>query len=232
LPGVFITGTDTGVGKTLVSVLLLKNLQAHGVAAIGMKPVASGCDEINGELINDDALMLLKASVLPLKYAEVNPYAYREAVSPHIAARQAGQSVEIDHVLEVSTRLRLRSDFLVVEGIGGWETPLNEHQSVADLALALDMPVVMVVPIRLGCISHAVLTESAVISSGCHLSGWIANFCDPSTMYSEEIYQSLCKRLLSPAIGKIPMIDAKELGNSELRYCFNREFLQNLSVIS
>ncbi|HID49834.1 MAG TPA: dethiobiotin synthase, partial [Chromatiales bacterium] len=151
-PGVFITGTDTGVGKTVYACGLLRSLGRAGVRATGMKPVASGADRIDGEWRNADALALLEAAPQPVPYARCNPCCFEPAIAPHIAARQAGREIDLGGIGEAWRQLRDIAEFVVVEGVGGWQVPLNDNQTVADLARLLQLPVILVVGIRLGCI--------------------------------------------------------------------------------
>ncbi|RME35515.1 MAG: dethiobiotin synthase [Gammaproteobacteria bacterium] len=177
--GVFVTGTDTGVGKTLISVALVEALAATGLAVVGMKPVASGCERVGGRLRNADALALQRASSVPLPYEMVNPFAFEPPVSPDEAARRSGRSIDLGHLLEVRDALAEQAGFLVIEGIGGWKVPFDRVHDVAELARRLDYPVLLVVGLRLGCINHARLTVESIRSSGVSLAGWVASQLDP-----------------------------------------------------
>lgn len=213
MTGIFITGTDTDVGKTFVSSGLLTGIRSHGFLVAGMKPVASGCAKVNGELKNDDALMLLNSSDSPLAYHEVNPYALSEPVSPNIASKVDGQTIDLTHIRNCLTTLEKRFQFLVVEGIGGWETPLGERSSVADMARQLNLPILLVVGLKVGCINHAILTERAIVGSGCNLIGWIANQCDPNVSSVADIYSSLTDRLTTTKFGLIPFVSSASREN-------------------
>ena len=164
--GCFITATDTGVGKTRVALGIMAALQAQGLSVAGMKPVASGCERGAQGLRNDDALRLAGQASVVAPYPVVNPYALEPAIAPHIAAGQAGVEINIDTIQACFKRLVANSEFVVVEGIGGWRVPLSGQSYVSDLAVALRLPVVLVVGLRLGCINHAVLTAQTMISDG------------------------------------------------------------------
>lgn len=173
--GFFVTGTDTGVGKTLVSCALLRVARNAGLHAVGMKPVATGCRMTPSGPRNEDADALLAASNVPAEYDEVNPVALPLATSPELAARAAGTEIEVEHVRAAYFRLVSRADFVVVEGAGGWYAPIAPGRTMADLARAFELPVLLVVGIRLGCLSHARLTIEAVARAGLPLAGVIAN---------------------------------------------------------
>jgi dethiobiotin synthetase len=176
--GVYVTGTDTGVGKTVASAALLHALRAQGLRAVGMKPVASGCARTADGWRNDDALALQAASDPRPSYADVNPYALPAATAPQLAARAAGVGIALAPILDAHARLSAQSDVVVVEGVGGWAAPLADDLEQADLVRALDLPVVVVVGLRLGCLSHARLTLRAIEADGCRCAGWIASAID------------------------------------------------------
>ena len=173
--GIFVTGTDTEVGKTYVSCALLDMLKRQGVRTTAMKPVASGAEKIKGQYVNEDALRLQQAANVDAPYAQVNPYVFPEAIAPHIAAARAGVNVDFETIKQSFQSLAELSDFILVEGVGGWLVPLNPQQTVADLVKMLDLPVLLVVGMRLGCINHALLSVNAIKQSGARLQGWIAN---------------------------------------------------------
>lgn len=202
--GVFVTGTDTGVGKTWVSVALLRALQSAGVRAVGMKPVASGCSLRQGRLVNADALLLQTHGAVALDYAQVNPYAFAPPVSPHIAARLAGTVVRCTAIVAQCDRLCEIADAVVVEGVGGWLAPLTETKHVADLVGRLGLPVVLVVGLRLGCINHALLTARAVAATGSFLVGWVGNVIDPGLDFMAENLETLDSQLGAPCFGVLP----------------------------
>lgn len=202
--GWFITGTDTGVGKTVAAQALLVRLARAGFRVAGMKPVASGCRQTPQGLRNEDAERLLHASSVPLTYNEVNPYAFAPPVAPHLAARAAGIEIRLENILEHFYRLQARADWVVVEGAGGWYVPLGPALTMADLARALGLPVILVVGLRLGCLNHALLTAQAVRASGCALAGWVANRIDPNMELVMENIEALRARLDAPLLAEFP----------------------------
>lgn len=173
--GIFIAGTDTGVGKTHVAVALTRALVARGLRVAVMKPVAAGAIDTPAGPRNDDALELLAASNVAAAYEDVNPCLLATPASPHLAARQAGTSIRAEPILAVQRRLTAVSDFLVVEGAGGWLAPISAVETMGDLAEKMALPVVLVVGMRLGCLNHALLTREAIRSQGLPFAGWIAN---------------------------------------------------------
>lgn len=175
MAGLFVTGTDTEIGKTFVSSLLIRLLAEENYKVAGMKPVASGADEINGELKNEDALSLIKAANVTVDYKSVNPYVFAPAVSPHIAAKQAATEINFEIITDHYNELAENADIVVVEGVGGWYAPLSMQTTVADLAEAMHLPVIVVVGLRLGCLNHSLLTAQAIRQSGLEVAGWIAN---------------------------------------------------------
>jgi dethiobiotin synthetase len=207
MPGWFVTGTDTGVGKTLFAVSLLAGLARAGFKAAGMKPVASGCRETPEGLRNEDAERLMAASSVPLAYEEINPYALAPPVAPHLAAAAAGIEISLENILEHFDRLRARAEFVVVEGAGGWFVPLGPTLTMADLARALGLPVILVVGLRLGCLNHALLTAEAIGRMGCPLAGWVANRIDPEMMLVEQNIETLRERLAAPLIAELPYLE-------------------------
>ena len=200
---VFITGTDTGIGKTYASVALLHALRGAGLRAVGMKPVASGCMATAEGLRNEDALALQSASSGSPDYADVNPLAYAAAVSPHLAAAAEGRRVELAPVQAAYARLAARADMVVVEGVGGWLAPLSDTLVAGDLARVLGLPVILVVGLRLGCLNHALLSARAIAADGCTLLGWIGNCIDPAMLEPERNLDTLRTRLPAPCLGVI-----------------------------
>jgi dethiobiotin synthetase len=203
-PAVFVTGTDTGVGKTRVAAALCRGLAAGGTPVAAMKPVASGCTLTSEGLRNDDALALLAAMNVPASYSDVNPYAFAPAIAPHLAAREAGVSIDFDVLDRAYERLRLRSRALIVEGAGGWLAPLDAARSFADLAARWRMDVVLVVGMRLGCLNHALLTAESIDRRGLRLRGWVANSIDPLFERLPENISSLASRISAPCLGVFP----------------------------
>ncbi|MFL6592259.1 MAG: dethiobiotin synthase [Luteimonas sp.] len=202
--GVYITGTDTGIGKTVASAAWLSALRRSGARAVGMKPVASGCAATAHGWRNEDALALQAASLPSPPYADVNPYALPLPLAPELAARDAGVEVSLAPILAAHGRLRGLADVVVVEGVGGWAAPLSESLMQLDLVRALDLPVVLVVGLRLGCINHALLSARAILADGCHLLGWIGNAVDPDMACREEHRAMLGARLPAPCLGWLP----------------------------
>lgn len=198
---VFISGTDTEVGKTWVSTALLHTLNHAGLRAVGMKPVASGCEERAGALRNADALALIGASHGAVDYATCNPYAVREAVAPHLAAQRSGVTIELDTIRRCHAALQARADVVVVEGAGGWAVPLGPQLMQGEIARSLQLPVILVVGLRLGCINHALLSARAIVADGCRLLGWIGNAVDAQQPLQRENIETLQTLLPAPCLG-------------------------------
>ena len=201
---IYITGTDTGIGKTVVSTTLLHALHGHGLPAVGMKPVASGCTQTEQGWRNEDAEALWAASDPQPAYADLNPYALPQPLAPEIAAREAGVQVELDVIVSAFQRLRTIAGAVVVEGVGGWDAPLATTLFQADVVRALQLPVVMVVGLRLGCLNHARLTARAIAADGCELVGWIANHVDAAMDRQDENFELLGNRIAAPCWGRLP----------------------------
>lgn len=202
--GYFITGTDTEVGKTWCTVGLMAALQQQGKTVVAMKPVASGCERTAEGLRNDDALRLQAQASIELPYESANPYAFEPAIAPHLAAAQNGITIRLDAIVDAFQRLQGKADVTLVEGVGGWQVPLNETENVADLAHALGLPVILVVGLRLGCINHALLTAESIRASGCTLAGWIANGVDPAMAEQQNNIASIQQRIAAPLLGVVP----------------------------
>jgi dethiobiotin synthetase len=202
--GIYVTGTDTGVGKTVASCALLHALRAGGMRAIGMKPVASGCELVDGELRNADALALQSASDPRPDYADLNPYALPLPLAPELAAQDAGITIALEPLRAAHARLRAQADMVVVEGVGGWAAPLSSTLDQADLVVALELPVVLVVGLRLGCLNHAYLSARAIAADGCRLLGWIAMDIDPDMARADDNFALLGHRLPAPCWGRLP----------------------------
>ena len=200
----YVTGTDTGIGKTLASCALLHALRGHGLRAAGMKPVASGCERLDAEWRNADALALQAAGEPGVAYADINPFALEHPLAPELAARDAGIEVTLPPILDAHARLAARVDTLVVEGVGGWAAPLSASLMQADLVRALRLPVLLVVGLRLGCLNHALLSARAIAADGAHLAGWIASHVDPDMARVEDNIEMLRARLPAPCWGVLP----------------------------
>lgn len=206
----FVTGTDTGVGKTMVAAALLHRLAQRGLRAAGMKPVAAGAEQRDGAWVNEDAERLAAAASVEVPRELLCPYPLPEAVAPHIAAESAGVRLELGRILRAYAALEQRADAVVVEGVGGWRVPLGEDFDSADLAAALRLPVVLVVGLRLGCLNHAALTAESVAARGLVLAGWVANTLDPRMPRIERNVQTLQRLLPAPCFGWLPWMDRPE----------------------
>jgi dethiobiotin synthetase len=206
--GLFMTGTDTGIGKTFVSCALLRSLRASGRRVQAMKPVASGCEWADGRWRNDDALALMTASDSTAEYATVNPYALPLPTAPQIAAKQAGVMVELPVMQQAFMQLGASADFVLVEGVGGWLAPLGADLDQSDLVHALQIPVLLVVGMRLGCINHARLSEQSILASGCRLLGWIGNAVEGGFDSDGAYFKALAGSLHSPCLGRMPFSPA------------------------
>lgn len=222
----FVTGTDTDAGKTFVSQLMLQALNARQKKTLGLKPVAAGCEKIDGQWRNDDALKLQQAMSVALPYEQVNPIALEPPVAPHLAAKAAGKRITVDQLSgKIRGALMQPHDVALVEGAGGWLVPLNDRESLADLALNLNLPVVLVVGVRLGCLNHALLTAQSIAAMGLPLVGWVANCIDPNAALIEENIDSLKTRLPAPCLGEIPHAPEPDWG--QIIAHFNTDLLLN-----
>ena len=202
--GLFVTGTDTGVGKTLFTCALLRAYVGAGFRAVGMKPVAAGATPDNGALVNEDVAAMTAASNVAAPAALVNPYCFEPPIAPHIAAARAGVTVEIERIASAYAGLAALADRVVVEGAGGFRVPLGPGADTADLARRLGLPVVLVVGVRLGCLNHAILTADAVRAAGLTLAGWVANHVDADMPYAGDNVEALRTRLPAPLVASIP----------------------------
>jgi dethiobiotin synthetase len=195
-----VTGTDTGVGKTLVAAALLRAFGGAGKSCVGMKPVAAGAEQG----LWQDVEMLCAASTVQAPRLQVNPYAFEPPVAPHIAAELAGREIRIAEILAAHARLAKLAEVVVVEGAGGFVIPLNARETSADLARALGAPVILVVGMRLGCLNHALLTRGAIGQAGLAFAGWVANCVQPDMEQLERNVESLRQRLDAPLLARIP----------------------------
>ena len=215
MPDYFITGTDTGVGKTWVTLALMKALQDKGKVVVGMKPVASGCTKIYEDLHNDDAVKILQQSSKrpsqTLDYKTVNPYAFEQAVAPHIAAGLAGVKIDIEKIADDFYLLKEGADCVLVEGIGGWCVPLGSEDMLADLVKRLDLQVILIIGLRLGCINHALSTVRAIQADGVNLCGWMTSQLDPDYAFLEETMMTLQARISAPLLGNLPHMEKFDL---------------------
>ena len=199
----FVTGTDTNVGKTYVASALIRHFVSQGHKTIGMKPVASGCEEVKGTYINEDVTALMQASNVSASSDLVNPYRFVPAIAPHIAAAQAGTSIEFSTILDAHQQLSDMADIIIVEGAGGLLVPLNQSQTLADLAAQINAPLILVVGMRLGCINHAMLTVAAIEARGLQLTGWIANEVDPDMSMFDANLQTLKQWIKTPCLSVV-----------------------------
>jgi dethiobiotin synthetase len=202
----FVTGTDTEIGKTLVSSAILHKLVRRGVRACGMKPVAAGATERGGRLHNEDADLLAAAGNVNLPQHITTPYLLREPCAPHVAAALEGRTIESVPILTAYAEILAASDATVVEGVGGFRVPFSNEFDSADLAVQLGLPVVLVVGLRLGCISHALLTAEAIVARGLVLAGWVANQVDPDMRFADQNVAALAERLPAPLLGRVPRL--------------------------
>ena len=202
----FVTGTDTGVGKTFIASALLRAARTRGLACVGYKPIAAGATVQDGELLNEDALELIEAAGTGLDYADINPVVLRPAIAPHIALGQVDRRVSARQLAEACPE----AAFVLVEGAGGWFVPLNERETLADVCVALGAKVILVVAMKLGCLNHALLTADAIARAGLTLAGWVANALgDPMPFLAENI-DTLGERLPGPCLGIVPHVDSPE----------------------
>lgn len=196
---IFITGTDTGVGKTYIATRLLKQYNDKGLKTIGLKPVASGCELTNGKLYNDDARALQQAASVKLDYDLVNPFAFLPPIAPHLAAHATKTTLTVHTLIEkTKTALQIPADIRLVEGAGGWLLPLNDRETMADFVIRQNFSVILVVGMRLGCLNHALLTANIMQATNVHCIGWIANCMDPSMPYLNENIETLKQQLWMP----------------------------------
>jgi len=209
MTSLFVTGTDTEVGKTVISTALIDVLKQQGLSVSGMKPVASGCELTQAGLRNDDAVQLMQHANVDLPYDVVNPYAFEPAIAPHIAAAQVDTVVDMAVIKHNFEQIQQQADAVVVEGAGGWFVPLNQQHTMKDLAAMLDLPVVLVVGIRLGCINHALLTVNAIAQAGLPLLGWVANSVE-TVAEQDDIIATLKQHIAAPCLGVVPTLTSQQ----------------------
>ncbi len=206
MSGYFITGTDTGVGKTCVALGLMEALKTSSAKVLGMKPVASGCIRTNEGLRNEDALQIQRLGDIDVPYEQINPYAFEPAVAPHVAAAEAGENIDLRKIALCYQALTRLADTLVVEGVGGWRVPLGDNYAVSDLARTLKLPVILVVGLRLGCINHALLTAEAISRDGLQLKAWVANQLEPDYATLNPTLDCLSNNIPAPMLGLVPFM--------------------------
>jgi dethiobiotin synthetase len=214
--GLFITGTDTGVGKTLVATALVRGLVREGRRVAVMKPIAAGAQRTAEGLRNDDALALMQVANVKAPYSSVNPFCLQAPIAPHIAARESGVTIDIGQIRDRYAALAAQSDWVVAEGAGGWLVPINDDQTVADIASALGLPVVLVVALRLGCLNHAILTKRAIDAQGIPFAGWIASTIDPAMPRRDDNLAALQHFLKTEPVAVVPYL-AQQGETLELR---------------
>jgi dethiobiotin synthetase len=201
----FVTGTDTGVGKTYITKLLLEQFSKSGFSTLGIKPVASGCYYQQGKLVNEDALILQQASSIKLPYEQINPFPLEPSIAPHIAAEQSQIKLSTQSLFDrCQTAFHHSADIHLIEGAGGWFVPLNPTETLADFVKLLGIPVILVVGIRLGCINHTLLTAHALTQNNIPFAGWVANCIDSTMRYTDENIAFLKNRLDAPCLGVVP----------------------------
>jgi dethiobiotin synthetase len=199
----FLTGTDTEIGKTFITCALLHRAQADNLRVAGLKPVAAGTNEAG---LNDDVENIRSASNVQLATATINPYRFKPAIAPHIAAAEAGIRIDFRVIRNACLQAAVNLDFLIVEGVGGFRVPLGDNRDTADLAVELNLPVILVVGLRLGCINHALLTVEAIRARGLQLAGWVANCIDPGMARQEENLATLKLNIDAPLLGIVPFL--------------------------
>lgn len=207
----FITGTDTDAGKTLIASALLARARRDGLTTLGLKPVASGCENTGEGLRNADALSLMAHTSPATDYATINPFAFEPAIAPHLAAQRAGCDLDLERLEgAMAPALAEPRDLVLVEGAGGWRVPLNAEENLAELASRLDLPVVLVVGLKLGCLNHAQLTAEAIQADGLELAGWVGSLLDPGFAVDDALYQAnlahLTRVIPAPCLGVVPRL--------------------------
>lgn len=200
----FVTGTDTEIGKTHCTVALLRHLAGQGQRVAGLKPIASGSEDTPDGLRNEDALALMAAANVPLDYAQVNPYAFAPPIAPHLAAAQVGAHIDPSRAVAVMGALAGKADWVLVEGAGGWNIPLDETRFLHELVAAFTRDVVLVVGMKLGCINHALLSAAQIQRDGFELVGWVANAVDPAMREFDANLATLDAHMPAPRIGTVP----------------------------
>ncbi|MEN8213341.1 MAG: dethiobiotin synthase [Pseudomonadota bacterium] len=204
MSGYFITGTDTGVGKTVVTLAVMEKLKQQGLTVAGFKPVASGCSRGVDGLRNSDAVQIMQAGSCELPYSLVNPYAFEPPIAPHLAAARSGEPIRIERIASIYRQLEQRAERVVMEGAGGWAVPLGDDAMLPDVACRLGLTVILVVGLRLGCINHALLTAAAIRMSGLEFGGWIANQQQPELDAMDDIVDAMQQRIDAPLVGVVP----------------------------
>ncbi len=213
---IFITGTDTDVGKTLFTAALITALQNEQKRVVAFKPVAAGCELVDGLLKNSDALTLIDAMNIQLPYSTVNPIALTQAIAPHISAVEDGVELSIKTIQQACPLKSYQQNYILVEGAGGWLVPLNHSETFADYVKAENLDVILVVGLKLGCINHALLTQQSIKSSGLNLIGWVANHIDPNMLSQQQNIETLTAALNCPLIANIPYFEASAFASDNV----------------
>jgi dethiobiotin synthetase len=211
---IFVTGTDTGVGKTLITAALLRRLRESGVKVVGMKPVAAGVIAGPEGPAHADALLLQSESSVRHPYAIVNPWLFEPAIAPHIAAAEAGVVIDTDRIVKAHEMLCASADVVLAEGAGGFLVPLDTRRSFADLPALLGMEVLLVVGLRLGCLNHALLTSEAITARGLMFAGWIGNCIDPAFARHDANIATLTAKIAAPCLGIVPWLPRPGVGEA------------------
>jgi len=207
----FVTGTNTGVGKTIATAALLEAAKEEGLNTLAMKPIASGCHQTEDGLRNDDALLLQRSITENLPYDTINPITLEPAIAPHVAARQAGQQITAQRIIGFCRGVQIRpSDLMLIEGAGGWRVPLSDRETYAAVPREMGLGVILVVPLELGCINHALLSVEAIRADGLNVAGWVGNHPQAQPMDCEqEALNYLSLHLRAPCLGVLPWVDGK-----------------------
>ena len=208
---IFITGTDTDVGKTFFTTALITALQNKQQSVVAFKPVAAGCDWVDGELKNEDALKIIEAMSENISYSEINPISLSKPVAPHISAFEDGISLSVKKIQEACDLSRYSQSYILIEGAGGWLVPLNEEETFADYVSVESLDVILVVGMKLGCINHALLSQQSILSQGLRLVGWVANHIDPKMQQQQQNIAALTQFLNCPLIAQIPHLKGDNL---------------------
>jgi dethiobiotin synthetase len=214
----FVTGTDTDVGKTVITQGLIKLAVENGNKACGFKPISAGCEKSLFGLRNQDAEKMMSVSNVDLSYAEVNPIAFEPPIAPHIAAREVGATIELEAVNRAFEKLKATdADTIFVEGAGGWRLPLGGDNYLSDFVVAQQLPVILVVGLKLGCLNHALLTAEAIVKDGLQLAGWVANTLNPDMAYLEQNVEQLISLMPAPCLGFVPQLSVKDSASRYLK---------------
>lgn len=227
MPAYFVTGTDTDAGKTFVSCAMLTYASIKGQSTAALKPVAAGVIETPRGQCNEDVAMLAECCSLPLSYQDINPVCFPEPIAPHIGAAKSGQSLRASEIAAMCNPvLDMQADLTLVEGAGGWKVPLNQSETLADVARILELPVILVVGMRLGCLNHALLSVESIAASGLELAGWVANCIDPAMAASDENIETLVRLIQAPLLGRLPWLEGDNINSQAAGYLQIESLLQ------